>query len=319
MIVAVSPYHLTTREPPAIVSAQLAERVVTLLPAPAGGGAGAMRAAERVPSFLKFTQSFAWSLPLWKAGVLSGGIGEDAPLADVREVAAAIRADDRYAALRVFLHAEVYDDERAYLAAVSKDLLKAGPDPGLSVPVVAAIDRYATRRSLFAARPPATSLAQSAEAGLARRVFAVGVPALLQADAARVLHCREVLADVLEDLWASMGELPATVREGRGVSATTVQRIGDAAEAYTQAFQDRREQVFEGSADDEVRAVESMVSITGAALPSDAALRSSVAAMARVGGEVPGPAPGGNLPARYDPLEGRSFVALFIKPLGTRG
>jgi hypothetical protein len=62
MLVAVSPYHLTTREPAAIAALLLADRVVTLLPGP--DRRGAELAAERLPHYLDFVLTWEWSVPL---------------------------------------------------------------------------------------------------------------------------------------------------------------------------------------------------------------------------------------------------------------
>ncbi|MCA9287425.1 MAG: hypothetical protein KDA05_02505 [Phycisphaerales bacterium] len=53
MDIVVSPYHLTTREAPAMAALQLADRAITMMPTPFAGTAkrdveGAVAAAERI-------------------------------------------------------------------------------------------------------------------------------------------------------------------------------------------------------------------------------------------------------------------------------
>lgn len=315
MIIAVSPYHLTTREAPALVSLLLAKRVVTLLPSPAGGGAEARQAAGRIPTYLEFTKSWAWAVPLWKAGVIGADLDGDRPLHEIGAVTESIRRDDRYQAIRTFVQDRAYETERSYLAAVSRDLLRAGPDPGLSIPVVAGLDRFATRRAVYAARPPATSLAQAAEVRMGRPLFSVALPVFVQADARRLLHAREVLADALGDLWDAAAGLPEAVRDGGEVSRQALARFAEGAARFSAAFEDRRAEILEDCEQDDVRAVMSTASIHGVALPFDAALRSSVAAI-RTSSQAAPAKPRTDLPAIYDEVEGRSFLSLQIKPLG---
>lgn len=73
MNVVVSPYHLTTREAPAMASLLLAERVVTLLPASLESDSvhAAKRAAERSPWYTRFMETWGWTAPLWDEGVIS--------------------------------------------------------------------------------------------------------------------------------------------------------------------------------------------------------------------------------------------------------
>lgn len=322
MIIAVSPYHITTREAPALAAMLLASRVVTLLPAPTDASAvTASGFAAHIPAYAEFTRSWGWSTPLWERGVISARLDDGCPEDDLSHVTAAIRVDDRYATLRAFLREEHFATEHTYLAAVSRDILKAGPDPGLSVPVVAALDRFATRLAAYAARPPATSVAQAAEARLGRTAFSIAVPVFVQATAERLLHAREVLCDVLTHLRDALDAQPAAVREGGSPDATSLETIARAAAEYTRAFEARRAELLADSTEDEVRVVDSLATISGVVMPADAVLRSSVAAMAalcRTRARTARPPAQERLPARHDPAEGRALLALVVKPMGAR-
>jgi hypothetical protein len=211
------------------------------------------------------------------------------------------------------MHSELYEDERAYLSAVAADLLKGGPDPGINVPVAAGLDRFATRHQIMVARSQPTSVVQVAEAKMGERLASVALPVLLQADADRILHAREVLLDVLEPLWNAYNDLgDPDVAGSAGLS--------EAATAYAAAYEARHEELVEGGTDDEVRIVEGTVTVNAMRMPTDVVLRSSLAAVEGMQGRrrSRGPELESNLPAAYDPLAGRSFVTLLIKPLGAR-
>lgn len=320
MVLVVSPYHLTSREPPATVALLLGERVVTLLPGPVNGGAkSAARAAERVPIYGELARTWAWAAGLFEAGVLSGEAEGDSPAGDLGRVCEAIAGDPRYSALRTFVREGDYASGRAYLAAISKDILKAGPDPGLSVPVVAALDRFAARSGAVVVRPVAVSVAQRAEKRLGREAFSFAVPVLLQADASRLLHVREVLGRELGALRSAIGEASEEVGEGGDLSGETLTQIRQYASAYAAAFESRRAELFEHAREDEVRVVESTATITGVVLPADAVLRSAVTAMhAMAGASVPATTPSATetLPAIFDPAEGRFVLSLVVKVMG---
>ncbi len=314
MLVAVSPYHLTTREAPAMAALLLAERVLTLLPTPSGSetARSAHAAAGRIPSYLAFMNTWTWTVPLWKAGVILSELDGHSPVAEMQAVSTQVEHDEHLAPLRRFMHAELYEDERAYLSAVAADLLKGGPDPGINVPVAAAIDRFATRHRAIVARPQPSSVVQQTEARMGERLAAIALPVLIQADADRILHAREVLADVLQPLWAGFEALADS--DGAETDA-----LESAAAAYGIAFQNRHDDIVDDAAADEVRLVEGAVTISALRLPTNAVLRSSVAAvehLSRAPASIP--AIEGTLPALRDPLAGRSFLSLLIKPLGAR-
>ncbi len=61
LIIVVSPYHLTTRQPPALVGPLLADHVVTMMPTPSKAGQGhdeARRAVMEAPKYLRFMESW---------------------------------------------------------------------------------------------------------------------------------------------------------------------------------------------------------------------------------------------------------------------
>ena len=306
MRIVVSPYHLTTREAPAMAALLLGERVVTLLPAPLEGNGdakSAIAAAGRVPTYREFMKSWAWAEPLWRAGLIVGHVEGSTPARDMFDVARRIGEDEALSPLREFSHERLYDDERHYLGALAADLLKGGPDPGISVPLSAGLDRFAARHGMMVARASATSVAQKAEARLASGMASVVVPILLQASAERLLHAREVLRGALAAVWAHAGGLD---EDARG-----------AWRGYAAAFDSAREEIFEDAREDDVRAVEGAATITLMTLPGDAVLRSSLSALAMLsGGRRGGVSNPENLPTRFDPLDAAEVPAMVVKVLG---
>lgn len=322
MIFAVSPYHVTTREAPALVALLLADEVVTLVPSPvvpasdAPAHEAAYETSRRSAAFADFGKAWAWSAPLWREGVLRGELGGVSPLEEFERVAGIIRADDRFAALRALMRDEI--DADRFLDAVARDLLKGGPDPCYSVPIAAAMDRFATREAVFVLRTGATSVAQRAEQALARPLFSAAIPVLVQADADRMLHAREVLRTAREDLAAALREVPLLSRADGSMPPDQSRALVNACERYSLAFAEVRDEVFHDSRDDEVRAIEGVAVISAMAMPSDAVLRSSVQAIAAFAGR---PSPAAKLaqttlPAKYDAIEGRWLATLVVKLVG---
>ncbi|MBX3382892.1 MAG: hypothetical protein KF864_05225 [Phycisphaeraceae bacterium] len=275
MDIVVSPYHLTTREAPAMAALLLARRVYTLLPAPldAPHDAGAATAAaQRVPTYKQLIQSWEWTSPLWREGLICPGVENDTPAADMHDVGERIATEEPLAPLRNFTHASLYDSERSYLGALAGDLLKGGPDPGISVPLAAGLDRFAARQGMIVARSAAASVAQRVEEHMGLNPRACILPILLQASAPRILHAREILADVLSALWNF--DMPAPGAPAGG--PLNKQLVAE----YCRAFDQRRDEIFDDAIDDDVRVIEGAATLTLLTLPADAVLTSSLRAMA---------------------------------------
>src|SRR5262245_7272785 len=112
MRIAVSPYHLTTKEPAATAAFLLGESVVTMLPAPFNGDRQhAEDLSTRIPKYLDFIQSWRWTVPLWNAGVVASAVGGQDAVEDVRAVCARIATDERFGPLRPLMKPELFDTE----------------------------------------------------------------------------------------------------------------------------------------------------------------------------------------------------------------
>lgn len=322
MFAALSPYHLTTREPPAMTALLLAERTVTFMPAPRGTREAIEQAAAESPEYLRFMQTWAWSAPLWEYGVLGTALDGDDALGDLHTAWRQLSDDERYAPLRPLARTGLFETQREYLDAMSRDLLKGGPDPGISLPLAAGIDRFAARRGLVVMRSHPMSVAQKAESHLGRRVFAVAMPILVQASAEKLLEVRSLLADELEELAEAIDAIAKCIACG-GESdddPDLVARVEHGARALAHAYECERDSIVSGTRDD-LHVIERMASVTAVNLPVDAVLRSGVAAMRSISGSRAHsrrPAGVNTLPVLADSLGSRRVISLVVKPLGER-
>ncbi len=161
---------------------------------------------------------------------------------------------------------------------------------------------------MLVARPVASSLAQRAEEPLCSPVFTVMVPLLVQADAERILHARAVMDDALQPLRDALGDIGAGDDPMAGVAD-----VKAAASEYGALFEHRRAEVFDGHQDDDVRVIDTPVTISGVLHGVDVVLRSS----ARAAGSVVRPRDAGRAALATSQAGGR-VLSLIIKPLGAK-
>lgn len=286
MILTVSPYHLTTREPAAMAALLLADRVVTFLPVPQGDitKAAVRRALHTCPRYLRLLESWRWSAALWSSGIINSTLNGHDALASVRDADTRVASHDAWAPLRRFRHTDLFAAEQQHLEALSADMLKGGPDPGVCMPVAAGLDEFAAEHQLIAVRAAGTpaglrgsagpSLAQRAEALLGQHIFSVAIPTLLSAGGKAILRAREMLEPELHPLREAM-----TLTLTESDAATIQARVRTAARALTDAFAAVRAEL-EGKDDEWGRRVTAgTVRIDARKLPRDAALRASLAAI----------------------------------------
>ena len=244
---AVSPYHLSTREPVAAIALTLCDHAVTALPEPAEGRSRSdIRAAvDRLPRLLRVLESWRWSGPLWRAGVLGSGLPHDRPFDGVGAAGREVWTDEAFARLAATADPpprvnEGGDSARAtapgveaarWLDALCADMLRGGPDPRISTAVVAALDRYAASHGCIAVRGPTDSLAQRAEARLTDRVFALAIPVMSRAAGGKIVDLRAELRGPLQVLREAMAGAFAAA----GVPNAAA--LGAAAGRYTEAFE----------------------------------------------------------------------------------
>jgi hypothetical protein len=319
LVIAVSPYHLTTREAPALAALQLADSVVTLLPAPASGRSreDVARAVKKSPRYLRLLDSWRWTMPLWHEGVIDSAHDESEVSAELVASYERIGAEDEYAGLRPLTKHAATAKPDQFLDLLSADILKGGPDPGLNIPVSAALDGFASRHGIVVARAAATSVAQRAEARLGQRAFAVAAPVLMHASARLILRVREELDGELGALRAALVAACREATSDAKLDDAAQERLSRAAKAYTNAFEALRARL-EGRDDDEgVRIVTGYVSIAGMVLPSDVAMRSGLAAARSMNMRGMGAA-ARNGAGKQSHVEPERLVVLIIKPLNAR-
>ena len=314
MIVVVSPYHLVSREAPALASLLLADQVVTLLPAPLGAGSAAARqAAARSPWYARFVDALAWTAPLWREGVLAKHLGEEDPGADMREVVDRIRDEPALLALRPLIREALFESEHTYLSALGSDLTRGGPDPAITSPLAAALDRFARRHRAAVARPQPVSVVQRAEASLGTPALGIALPLFVQATGDHLLLAREILGPELAVLRRLLERITLAVT--RGESPEPIAReLPGAGAAYAHAFESHARDLAHAP-DDEVRPVVASVVITAQAMPVEAVLRSSIVAMGSLVGASRSavPAPAGLTVGGADV---GPFLSLTFKPMG---
>ncbi|MFN0011274.1 MAG: hypothetical protein ACKVS8_06470 [Phycisphaerales bacterium] len=308
MDLALSPYDLTLLDPAALAACLLGERVVTLLPVPAAGlGREHVAAAFATsPRYARLLDSWRWSVPLWREGVLSSLLEDEHAGSDTEQAAGRVAQEAAWAGLQALMHAGLEPGTGEGLDLTAADLLKGGADPGISLPLCAGLDAFALRRGAVVVRRGAgvvagpgrtrcDSAAQAAERQLGESVASVALPILLDADAGRILAARAVTgaqrralgAAILRVLNADLCQRPAEVAALR-----------TAAKAFADAIEDF-------AATDTARCKTGWVRLVLRRLPADATLLSAVAA-ARV---MPGPT---SAPASPAPPRGRSERGLSV-------
>lgn len=290
----VSPYHFTTREAPVMAAVLLADRVYTLLPSPQGAKSGDARlAADRVPEYLDMIRSWRWSQPLWEAGVVLPSVDETAnPAAEMASAWKRLTTDPACAALGPLMRLDLFGSEDDYLQAVARDVLRAGPDPGVSVPVMLGLDRYAARHALTVVRPEPSSVVQKAEQRLSvsRDRLALVVPVLLQADADSIVIARDMLEPELEALRSAMDAAIEALQAcpvrtpGPGLERDAwCARAREAAGRYAEAFDAHLPEIAACQDDDAPALMRGLVSLTLSTLPVDVVLHASTMATMRLG------------------------------------
>lgn len=277
MILVVSPYHMTTREPAAMASLVLAEHAVAPLPTPAGAATRdeVTRAVVRITQYSELLQSWDWARPLFDAGICGTTLFGEDPLDDLPGVIRGIDVDERYASLRPFMGAMLEASGDEMLRAVCRDVIRAGPDPAVSVPVSACLDLFALRHDAVCVRSHERSQAQRYESGLSEVLLRCALPVILQGPADRLIEYRRRLAELLEALRLAIAALDE--RQARMI-----------ADAIGAGVERERAELVRVEDPDEPRVIIGLVSVTLCEQPADAVLvASSLAAAGILGRDRP--------------------------------
>ncbi len=365
MTLVVSPYHITLQELPAMTASLLGARLITYMPVPEQiDRAGVRRAMGTSPRYLRLLESWRWAAPLFRAGVMSSldaparsvpssHLPATDPLLSVRHAETRLGTDSRFSELRAFRHASLFSPERTYLDTVASDMLKAGPDPGVCVPIAAGLDAFAATRGFVVVRSggapapragtPGTSLAQRAEGVLGETVLSFSMPVLSAADGHSILDVREELRQELDQLRESLQD---ALLEARAASASPSQRtdplsadgspasaqpqagdvvssqalVREAAQQYTRAFDVLAKDML-GADDQRGRRITGCtVSVVCKRMSVDAAFVSSVAAMRQAGarGGPPTPQSGRRSPAEPGRPPTPTMLTMVITQMNVR-
>jgi hypothetical protein len=287
---AVNPYHLTTRESALMAAALLFDRLHTLVPGPLSGldEATVRGAIKSHPPLLRVLESWRWSADLWEAGVLCSGLEGDDALDDVQQSCEAIGVRPDCAGpggFGRFLHAKVFAMEGEYLQGVCTDVLKGGADPGISVPMLAGLDRFAIRHRLLAVRAggpsenqqrlsagrSGPSLAQRAEGLIGTTLCTFALPVLTVAGSDAILQARDLLAEPLQGLRRVMSAMTGAGGTS-GIAGPSQADIREAAAAVTRRFSTVRAELVGQDDNAGRRIIEGQVKISLRRLPADAAV-----------------------------------------------
>lgn len=268
----------------------LASSVVTLLPKPASGHTldDVRRAVEKSPRYLRLLESWRWSAPLWDAGVASSVFDEVDCACELASVYADIRSQRELLALKPLTQSaeeRASEPDRA-LDAMCADLIRGGPDPGINIPIAAALDRFAIRQELCVVRGSASSVAQRAEARLLKRVCSFGVPMLARAGGGRILRMRDDLEAELCELREALGRLVERSISGVECERAEVDATTIAAQRFARAFDAWAPMNARGDDENDQRVVPGYLGLTLAMLPADAALRASKTALRAITGNA---------------------------------
>lgn len=319
LVIAVSPYHLTTREAPAYGALLLADRVVTLLPAPPAGRSrdDVRRAADKSPRYLRLMESWRWTIPFWHAGVLGAALAGEDPGNELRSFYERIALAEEFAGLRPLTRHAAEATPEQFLDLLAGDILKGGPDPGLNIPVNAAIDDFAARHAIPVARAAPISVAQRAESSIGQRAFSAPIPILTRASAGVLLRVRDALHAELESLRAAITDA-ARAAPDLGARATLepalLDALASAARSYTAAFAPLRDEL-QGHDDEEgIRITTGFIGLTALVLPADVAMRSGLAAARAMHARAGAPARHSSGPRTTQPAA-EPLVVLVVKPL----
>ncbi|GAB4544464.1 MAG: hypothetical protein Tsb0013_01630 [Phycisphaerales bacterium] len=281
LVSAVSPYEFHARAVGVYAALTLSDRVLTPLPTDGAGDTSTLR-PEDLPRTLETAREWAWSAPLWRERVLTPAIGSSSPLEDIGAVCDEIEAVEAWSDIRPMVDARLFEEPRARLEAIARDLKHGGVNPGVSIPVSCGLARFAGRHGSLMFRSPATSTVTKLEAQSTTVRARCAAPVLEGVNAATIVAVRDTLASSLAGLRDAMTETVETIRTA-GVTAEDLRGVErevlmPASESYAREFADHRRVLCERAEDEGCRyRVRSLTLSFGAADP-DGVLRAAAAA-----------------------------------------
>lgn len=250
MRLVLGPYDLVSPSAASAVALTLGAEecgVITLAPAPLeGAGSAAVRlASDNAPRFLQLLDSWRWTAPLWRSGLLCADCDGESPLEEIRLACARIGADPQAAPLRALGGAGLFSDPDTYLETLSRDLLRGGGDPSVSIPLLAGIERFAARHGLPLVRLAGSSIAARLDKRSALTLARFTVPSIVGAAPVAYLETRRLLSTPLGALRSALQALIALTPTE---AATHAPRLTERCAVYADAFSASARRVLDASA-----------------------------------------------------------------------
>lgn len=278
MQLLLSPYEISASSPAATAAMLLGNDHAGVLAVQPGPFAEvtperARELAMLAPSFARLLDAWSWTGPLWRGGLVRAA-GSGRALADmIARSRAELTADPALTAAHSVL-GTIADDETAFVEALSRDLIRGGSDPALSLPLVSVAERLAAESESALICGDAAGLIWKPRLG-AGPALSFSIPLPLGASGDELLNWRESLASPLTSLRESLAEAVTYARAARLNGHATAVRL--AAESYATAF--RSSPVAEAR-NTSGRPSEAMISLS--ITPSGQAVRDAVARLSRV-------------------------------------
>lgn len=280
MLVTLSPYDLTARAPSVMAGLLLADEAATVVPAPMHEPPETdPQTGGEMQQVAFLLESWRWTAPLWQAGVLSPGLGGVALLEQVERVREEImRMPEETALRRILERFDRTDDSVRFYDAVSRDFMRAGTEPGVSVPIAVALERFAIATGSLLARAPAASVTERLEERGVTGLLSLTVPCVMGASGEGLLIMRDLLGEALDALRGAIDEGVDLIRSAghaEDLNAMSDEVLAPAARAFHEAFRAERSSIMRAEGDD-CRPM--MALLTIGTQPSGTALRSAMRA-----------------------------------------
>jgi hypothetical protein len=228
MRLALSPYEIggcSVAAATAVVLAGGGGGVLTLKPSPfeAESAAGVREIVATAPSFARLLESWRWTGPLWREGVLEAALEGRALAGALGRMVARMRADVDVKGLSALVHEAAIGDESGFLEAISRDVLRGGADPSVCLPIIALMEEVAAARGAALVCGESSGMLWRAKGG-DESVGTASFPVAVGMDGESLLGFRERLArehETLGDVLGArlLGEAGGEARLDRAVRA----------------------------------------------------------------------------------------------------
>ncbi len=298
-----SPYDVSARSAAAVGACLLGDRVLTLMPGPGSDlprDPGSL-ARHGSPAFERLTEAWAWSGPLWRAGVIGAGMNGQAVAEALRHARAGIERDPTMAALASLMNrTDPGEQDAKRFEAICRDLVTGGINPSVTVPMASALESFAAEHALTLVRGAPRSVVGRLEKANERVVFRLSVLAVVEADASDLVRLRAALAESAAPFRASLSRLLQATR-GRARTGEIADALG-AADAhrsvFDEALEDRVSRLRADSGFSGQRLKVARVTLTGACQESGAGVMAArrAAVVLESGGSARGPRADGSEP-----------------------